>query len=320
MPQVALRWLDKDGALHQGDATDLDSSAEEGMYWLWIDVTDPDETTLAQVQARFDLHELAVEDAAHPQHRAKLDPYPNGLFLAWLTPEHPRGDGVTSRELDVFMGERYLVTLHGGPNPAVDAVAHGMGSAIAAGPAWALHKIIDVLVDSTLPLVDRIGEQLSTIEDRMLDNPRQNDLRDLHRVRRQLVRLHRILGPERDLLRGLARESDFVDDDAYRYFQDVGDHLARALDSVETYQDVGASVMDVFLSAQNNRMNAIMKQLTVVATIFMPLTLISGIFGMNLVLGMWPPVTRTWSFAAVIGGMLAIAAVMAIYFRKKDWW
>ena len=154
----------------------------------------------------------------------------------------------------------------------------------------------------------------------LADNPRQDELRSLHRVRRQLVRLHRIVAPERDILRGFARESDIIGEDAYRYFQDVSDHVARVLDSIETYQDVAASVMDVYLSAQNNRMNEIMKQLTVVATIFMPLTLLSGIYGMNVVAGMWPPPLARWSFAAIVVSMLAIAAVMAAYFRKKNWW
>ena len=114
-------------------------------------------------------------------------------------------------------------------------------------------------------------------------------------------RLHRIVAPERDVIRGVARERDVVSDDAYRYFQDVGDHLSRVQDSIETYQDVAASVMDVYLSAQNNRMNEIMKQLTVVATIFMPLTLLSGIYGMNLLRGMWPPPEAWWSFSLVVG-------------------
>ena len=122
------------------------------------------------------------------------------------------------------------------------------------------------------------------------------------------------------MLRGLARESGVISPDAYTYFQDVGDHIARAIDSVETYQDVAASVMDVYLSAQSNRMNEIMKQLTVVATIFMPLTLITGIYGMNLVLGMWPPTTATWSFPVLMASMLVIAVVMAAYFRRKNWW
>jgi magnesium transporter len=322
MAEVVVRWLDSDGALQSGGEADVDVARQSGASWVWADVTKPDTHMLAGICGKFGFHELALEDVEHSQHRAKLDGYPNGLFLVWLTPEHPRGDNVTVGELDVFVGKDYLVTVHATSNKAIDAVAGDALRLMQAGPAWALHKIIDLLVDSTLPLIDRIGEQLSGIEDKMLSSPRQDDLLSLHRVRRQLVRLHRIVAPERDMLRGLARTSDVVSEDAYRYFQDVGDHLARALDSIETYQDVAASVMDVYLSAQNNRMNEIMKQLTVVATIFMPLTLISGIYGMNLTAGMWPPsgdVSR-WSFWAVMILMLAIATSMALYFRRKNWW
>ena len=325
MPDVTLRWRDKAGGLMTagaGSKADIDAAFEAGAAWLWADVTDPDAHTLAALSARFAFHELAVEDAEHQQRRAKLDQYPSGLFLVWLTPERARGDGVVTTEIDVFVGKEYLVTVHAGANKAGDTIAERADEAMATGPAWVLHKIIDLLVDSTLPLVDKVGEQLESIEDRMLDNPRQDDLRALHRVRRQLTRLHRIIAPERDMLRGLARESGVISADAYSYFQDVGDHIARALDSVETYQDVAASVMDVYLSAQSNRMNEIMKQLTVVATIFMPLTLITGIYGMNVTAGMWPPSgdLTPWAFWAVVGWMVALSVVMALYFRKKNWW
>ena len=323
MPDAMLRWLDGAGELKTATTVstlDLDAAFSDGAKWVWADLTDPVAGTLDALCQRFGFHDLAVEDAAHQQHRAKLDQYPNGLFVVWLTPERPRADGIMANELDVFVGEQYLVTVHAVANRAVDAVGEEALQAMATGPAWVLHKIIDLLVDSTLPLIDRVGEKLETIEDRMLGNPRQEDLLALHRVRRQLVRLHRIVAPERDMLRGLARESGVISTEAYSYFQDVGDHIARALDSIETYQDVAASVMDVYLSAQNNRMNEIMKQLTVVATIFMPLTLISGIYGMNLVLGMWPPINALWSFWAVIVVMLVIALGMAMYFRRKNWW
>jgi len=323
MPRVVLRWLDTAGALQTASSVakgDLDAAFSQGAKWVWADVTDPVNDTLSVLSERFAFHPLAIEDTAHQQHRAKLDQYPNGLFLVWLTPEHPHGDGVVVSELDVFVGSEYLVTVHKGTNKGVDAVAEDGAQAMATGPAWVLHKIIDVLVDSTLPLVDKVGERLDSIEDTMLGNPRQEDLISLHRVRRQLVRLHRIIAPERDMLRGLARESGVISADAYTYFQDVGDHIARALDSVETYQDVAASVMDVYLSAQSNRMNEIMKQLTVVATIFMPLTLISGIYGMNLVKDMWPSPLGDFSFLAIIVFMTLIAVVMALYFRKKKWW
>ncbi len=238
----------------------------------------------------------------------------------WLAPKRREGDGITTQEVDFFLGTDYLISLHAGRVEAIETVAAQGPRPLKSGPDWTLHATIDLLVDSVLPLIDDIGEQLDSVEDRMLDNPRQEDLVSLHQIRRQLVRLHRIVAPERDVIRGVARERDIVSEDAYRYFLDVGDHLARVQDSIETYQDVGASVMDIYLSAQNNRMNEIMKQLTVVATIFMPLTLISGIYGMNVILGMWPPVDRVWSFSAVVGSMVLIAVVMAVYFRKKNWW
>jgi magnesium transporter len=221
----------------------------------------------------------------------------------------------------VFLGPKYLITLHDSEVPAITHIAEEAGKTLRSGADWTLHAIIDLQVDTTMPLIDEIGEELNTIEDAMLEtSPRQSDLRDLHQVRRQLVRLHRIVAPERDVLHSLARERDVVSEEAYRYFLDVADHVARVLDSIETYQDVGASVMDVYLSAQNNRMNEIMKQLTVVATIFMPLTLMSGIYGMNLVVGMWPSPLRPWSFGLVVLSMLVIALTMAAYFRKKKWW
>jgi magnesium transporter len=134
------------------------------------------------------------------------------------------------------------------------------------------------------------------------------------------MQLHRVVGPSRDILRGLVRERSMIGEEVYRYFQDVGDHLARVDDSIETYRDVGAAAMDIYLSAQSNRMNEIMKQLTVVATIFMPLTLISGIYGMNVLRGMWPPVMAWWSFPMIIAVMLAISVGMALYFRRRKWW
>ena len=319
MPEVALRWMDAKGELKTGGAECLpDCLAAD---WVWADLTKPTPELIEQFRERFDLHPLVVEDFLHTQKRSKLDIYPAGVFMTWLTPRRRRGDGVVVDELDIMLGAGYLITSHATDMAAIDAVASESERSLRSGADWTLHSIIDLLVNSTLPLIDMIGEELYAIEEAMLDsNPRQEDLRKLHQVRRQLVRLHRIVAPERDVLHALARARDIVSEEAYRYFLDVSDHVARVLDSIETYQDVGASVMDLYLSAQNNRMNAIMKQLTVVATIFMPLTLISGIYGTNLLKGMWPSPDAAWSFAAVIGSMGVLAITMALYFRKKNWW
>lgn len=318
MSDVVVLWTDPDGNVQtQGrEALEKMPSAQ----WVWIDVTDPDNETLETLAHAYDLHPLGVEDVMHGQRRAKLDLYPSGAFLAWLTPTHRRGEGVVTRELDFFVGAGYLITLHRGHDEAIEQVSKDVERTLRGGPDWLLHALVDILVDSTLPLVDRMGEELSSIEDTMLNNPRQEDLQRLHKVRRQLVRMHRIVSPERDIVRALGRERGSESDEVYRYFQDIGDHISILLDSVETYQDVAASVMDVYLSAQNNRMNLIMKQLTVVATIFMPLTLVSGIYGMNLLQGMWPPPEATWSFTGVVLLMAAVGIGMAVYFRRKKWW
>lgn len=315
-----MRWIDKSGAFQSQTGEGAESLPTEWSV-IWVDVTAPTEDVMHMLAEPLGLHALGIEDALHAQRRPKLDVYSDGLFLAWLAPRALDGDGVAADEVDAFIGKGYLVTVHDAPNKCVEDAARDIDRRLPGGPDWILHSIIDRLVDDSLPLVDELGERLGSIEDVMLeDSPRQAELRDLHRVRRQLVRMHRIVAPERDILRSFARESDVVGEDAYRYFQDVGDHVARLLDGIETYQDVGASVMDVYLSAQSNRMNEIMKQLTVVATIFMPLTLISGIYGMNVTTGMWPSTNSPWSFGVIVVAMVAIAVAMALYFRKRKWW
>ena len=319
MGAIDIRWFDSEGMLQSGGEEALEDAKASG--WTWVDITGDDPDHIAIVRETFGLHPLSIEDVVHSQRRAKLDIFPDSLFLAWLTPVERFEDQIKVEELDVFVGKSYLITVHTARVPAVEDVVERLRHLSHVGSDWVLHALIDQLVDSTLPLVDAIGEDLNTIEDSMLtDDPRQGDLKELHRVRRQLVQLHRIVAPERDVVHALVRADSVVTEDAYRYFLDVSDHVSRVLDSVETYQDVGASVMDVYLSSQNNRMNEIMKQLTVVATIFMPLTLISGIYGMNLLSGMWPSPDASWSFFAVVGFMLAIALVMSAYFRRKHWW
>jgi magnesium transporter len=310
--------LDDDGAVHSRDVADIASTREA--KWRWVDVIRGSETVLDELAREFGLHPLLVEDALHRQHRPKLDTFADGAFLAWLTPVRCVGDGIESLELDVFIGPEYLITVREDHSEAISDVVAEAERVMALGPDWLLHAIIDRLVDSVLPIADGLGDDLDDVEDALLGAPKPENLRSLYTIRRQLVQLHRIVAPERDILRGLARERGIVGEEAYRYFQDVADHLARVEDSIETYRDVGAAAMDIYLSAQSNRMNEIMKQLTVVATIVMPLTLISGIYGMNVIRCMWPPVSAVWSFWAVVVSMVAIAIGMALYFRRKNWW
>ncbi|TDB39037.1 MAG: magnesium/cobalt transporter CorA [Actinobacteria bacterium] len=313
---ITVRWIDH-GTLR---ADGLESLPDTLTGAVWIDVVDVDQDSLAAVAARFSLPPLAVEDCLHFPQRPKIDAYPDVTFLIWLLPGLVSGDGIASQELDVFLGEEHLVTVHREKIDVIDRVAAHAEEYLKRGVEWTLHAILDTAVDEVFPVIESLSDELEELEDLMLSDARPTNLQRLYAAKRALVQLHKVIGPERDVVRGLARLEAFVEPAAYMYFQDIGDHLARVADQVDTYRDVASGTMDIYLSSVSNRMNAIMKQLTIIATIFMPLTLISGIYGMNVVKGMWPPIAAAWSFPAIIGVMLMITVWMLWYFKRRDWW
>jgi len=315
---ATLTWMTEAGAVRSGDLDDLIASRES--TWRWVDVSAQRDSTLAVLAEEFDLHPLVVEDALHQQRRPKYDQLDDGAFISWLYSAETASEKSHSGELDVFIGSNYLITLHDGTLPAIDEVSQASSRFTSLGVDWVLHAILDRLVDSQIHEIDRIGDSLDEIESALQEDPLGTDLPALYAARRQLFRLHRIVSSERDVLRELMRHEVIMSAEVLRYYEDVGDHLAHIEDAVLGYREIGASLMELHLSSQNTRMNEIMKQLTVVATIFMPLTLISGIYGMNLIHGMWPPVDSAWSFVAVVSFMLVIASCMAIFFRRVKWW
>lgn len=315
---VTVRWI-VDHAIRSGALDDLAEARSSGGV-VWVDVLEPDEDALSVLQKAYDLHPLAVEDALHDGQRPKLDAYPTNLFLVWIAPRLGDGCSLATSEIDVFFGSDYLITTHTDRVPAIDSVAADACAALARGADWTLHAILDSSVDGMFPVVDMVGEELDRLENELLARVQDGQLRDLYAVKRVMLALHKVIGPERDVLRAMARHEGIVSQEAYLYFQDVGDHVARISDAIDTYRDVASSVMDIYLSAISNQLNVVMKQLTVVATIFMPLTLISGVYGMNLLNGMWPPSDATWSFPVVIGSFAVIAAGMLYVFKKRGWW
>jgi len=311
--RVTARWI-HDGALHSDT---LDALPAELTGSLWIDVTDPDESALAAVSARVPLPPLAIEDCLHFPQRPKIEANDGSLFMVWIAP-CLRDDRFEASELDVFLGDRWLITVHHEPLAAIDAVALEAHTHLGLGPDWLLHAVIDRVVDDVFPVVDEVADRLDRLQDEMLERADRSQLEELYDTRRDLLHMHKTVAPERDMLRALVREREVVSAEAYRYFQDVADHLARVEDSIDTYREVAAAAMDIYLSAQSNRMNAIMKQLTIVATIFMPLTLITGVYGMNF--KYLPELGWRYGYFGVLVAMVLIAAGMLAFFKSRDWW
>ena len=317
MSEVRVRWIGEDGDVRSGTEESIPNASGP---WVWIDIADPDQETLDRIATPLGLHPLAVEDSYKPQARPKLDLYPEGPFLVWLAPRLGADGSIVHDELDIHLSAQHLVTIHRGRIDAVDSLMGDALRAMPQGPDWVLHGILDRMVDSLMPVVDGIGDRIDAVEDHMLDDPRHQDLQELYLTRRQLLLMHRSIAPQRDLIRALARERDFVSVDAYRYFDDVVDHLTYVEQALDTYREVVSAVMDIYLSAQSNRLNEVMKVLTVVTVLLGAATLISGIYGMNLLGGMWPPPDSPWGFGAAILSMVVVGVIMTVYFRRKNWW
>ena len=314
---VTVRVLDATGFRVLGPEG-LES--ESKVVSIWVDVADPDEADLERVGRRFGLHPLALEDCLHTPQRPKIEVFDGHVFLIWTAPR-PGAQDASLAEVDTFLGNDWLVTIHRGANRAIE---HAVGDAavlMASGPDRVLHAVLDHLVDGVFSAIDDVEESLERLEDELLqaeEGVSPAHLRQIHVMRRQILDLHRIIAPERDIVRALLRERDFVSPDAFRYFSDVGDHLARVEDALDSLRTVATDLTDIHLSAVANRTNEIMKRLTVVATIFMPLTLLTGIYGMNF--RTFPELGWSLGYPAVLSLMIAVTVSMLVYFRRRGWW
>lgn len=314
--EVVCRWVE-DGTARVGGCDDLQASRGKGC--VWVDVTDPDEDALQRLASVFGLHPLAIEDCLHFPQRPKLDTYESGPFMIWLVPESSPDGRFDRAEIDIFLGRDFLITSHRGKVDVIDEVASGdPAEVLRRGPEWALHALLDRAVDKVFPLLDRASDILDRLEDELLASPDQEALQRLYMVKRRLIAAHKTVGPERDVIRALARQQAYVSEEAYLYFQDIGDHLARVEDTVDTYRDVASGVMDIYLSSVSNRLNTIMKRLTIVATVFMPGTLIAGIYGMNF--HFMPELGWRFGYLFVLALMVAVTGGMLIWFKRSDWW
>jgi len=288
----------------------------------WIDLQPPDDAALKLLQQRFGFHPLAIEDCITAIQRAKVDEYGNHLFLvthSMKVAEHGRR-GIETGELDAFLGERYLVTVHRDPIPGLDIVwkrASSDATCGVHGMDFIYYLIVDELVDEVFPLVDRVSDQLEEVEGAILKRVDSRQLSQLMRLKRWLISMRRVLSPERDMLATLLRRGDLrISDKTAVYFRDVYDHVVRAYEQIDVERDLLGNAMDAYLSMMANRSTIIMKQLTLLASIFLPLTFMTGFFGQNF--NALPFDSRSL-FYTELGACVALPLFMFVWFRRSGW-
>jgi len=297
------------------------SLASGAFFWLDLDGVDTEAHDV--LLTSFHIHHLAADDARHFGQRPKIEDYDNFTYMV----VHGAGlGGKGTLEVHFVIAEHYVITVHRGSCPALDAVherqeRRGVDNVVT--PQFTvLYVMIDHLVDSFFPFLDVFDNQIDDLEDAILVKPTDKQLGTLFDMKRNLISVRKVVTPQRDMFAGIiAGVSPIpgVTDEGQRYMRDIYDHLIRIGDLVDGYRDLLSGALDTHLSTVSNRLNVVMKQLTIIATIFLPLTFITGFFGQNFA---WlvTRITGGWAFAifAILFEVLC-AVGLAIYFRKKGW-
>ena len=293
---------------------------------LWVDLVEPtDEESNWVLNELFQFHPLAVEDAIRDSHVPKVDDYSSYLYLVF----HTVGMGdermdLHTYEMDMFLGANYLVTMHTVEHTSIDKMwqaDYHQRNGLSRGPAHLLYELLDRQIDGYIPLLDRFEEQMEALGDivvRKEQPPGSMVLNEILTAKSSALRLHRILVPQRELLYRLSR-NDFtvIPAETRIYFRDVYDHLVRFTDLAESMRELAGSTIEIHLAMAGNRMNEVMKVLTVISTIFMPLSFVAGVYGMNFV--HMPELDWRFGYALVWLIFIMIVFVMVRMFRRRGW-
>lgn len=288
----------------------------------WLDVTGVhDPASIRELGEVFGLHPLALEDILNSGQRPKIDFHEQHAFLILNLP-HLIGDDIVLEQVSLFVGDGHLLSFCSGTGVAFEPVRErlrqGFGRIRNRGVDYLLYTLMDVVIDSAFPLLEEIGERIEELEEQVLENPDRSILNTLHQLKRDLLLLRRALWPQREVIsRLIQHNAELVNAEMRPYFSDCYDHAVQVIDLIETYREMLSGMLDIYLSSLSNRMNDIMRVLTVIATIFIPLTFIVGVYGMNF--DNMPELKWHYGYFIIWGIMLALAVGMLFAFKRRKW-
>lgn len=296
----------------------------------WIHVQgDAEPDTMRQLGKLFGLHQLALEDVINSPQRPKIDTYDEHVFV---TMAHPVVDTHDKRirleQVSFFLGSGFVVSFHPGKHDPFEPVRQRLrnhsGRIRQRSTDYLLYALLDVVIDEGFPVLEWLGDEIEEMEVELLDSPTHATLHWLHRQKRELLLLRRMLWPQREVLNTLVRDdTPFINDTTHVYFRDCYDHTIQIMDLLETYRDTVTGLLDVYLSSASYRLNEIMRVLTIIATIFIPLTFLVGVYGMNFINpdSPWamPELRWYYGYPMLWIVMIGITITMLVYFRRRKW-
>jgi magnesium transporter len=333
LPAMQLTYRDGTGAFHADwPVSRIQEAIDDRGGLLWLDIQGPDEPADRKLEDWlcnvFQFHPLAVEDALRETHIPKVDDWGDYLYLVFHVARIIQGtDALELDELDFFLGRNFLVTYHTTPLPILDQdrinIEQDPRDRLRSGADHLLYHFLELAIDQSLAAIEKLDEQVDSIQNAVLESASPKNLRTIFRIKRSAIQLHRSLSPQREVLNRLARDPYQVVQAKHRvYFRDLYDHVVRIHDISESLRDLISGAIETYLSVVSNRTNDIMKVLTIASVMFLPMTVLVGFFGMNF-FGESIELKKTWPKGLLFWGTNVIMAVSPvfiwIYARRKKW-
>ncbi|MEX0714353.1 MAG: magnesium/cobalt transporter CorA [Pirellulales bacterium] len=306
-------------------ATLLDFLGKWPVTWVNVEGLG-DAATIRELGRLFALHPLALEDVVNVHQRPKVEQYGDHLFVVARMVRY--NGRLETEQVSMFLGRGFVLTFLEDPGDAFDPVRQrlrgGQGRIRAASAGYLAYSLLDAVIDAYFPVIEAYGDRLERLEDSVIARPDRAAIAEIHEAKHELRHLRRTIWPLRDAVNELARDdSSLIDADTRVYLRDCYDHTIQIIDLVETYRELGADLSDLYLSSLSNRMNEVIKVLTIISTIFMPLSFIAGVYGMNFNTqrSPWnmPELNWAWGYLFALGLMAGVAALMLSFFHRQGW-
>lgn len=326
-PCITLIAYGPTGAIEKACASPEEAAAERGRHAVvWVNVDGlGDAAVISRLGELFGLHRLALEDVVNVHQRAKVEPYGEHVFMVFR--EARFDEGLEMDQISLFVGRDFIITFQERAgdafDPVRDRIRRNKGRVTAEGADYLAYALIDAIIDACFPVLEKYGERLEALEDETIDHPGRETVQAIHDIKRDFLTLRRAIWPAREALSTIIREDlPPLGAGIKVFFRDCYDHTVQLIDMLETYRETGSDLMEVYLSSLSNRMNEVIKVLTIISTIFMPLGFIAGVYGMNFStahpLNM-PELSWRYGYIAVLSLMGLVAAGLLLYFRRRGW-
>lgn len=292
---------------------------------IWINIVGLHQVeALEKLNDCFGLHPLVLEDILNTDQRPKMEDFGEYLYIVLksLFLNQKPGEAIESEQVSLILGPNFVLSFQEKEGPLFDGIRdrirNGKGRLRKLGADYLVHALLDTIVDHYFVVSEKLGEKIETLEDELVSRPTPGTLREIHKLKREMIFLRKAVWPLREVIGRLERrETDLIKESTVIYLRDIYDHTIQAIDNIETFRDILSGMLDIYLSSLSNRMNEIMKVLTIISTLFIPLTFIVGWYGMNF--KHMPELEWQWGYPTVLFVMLAVTVFMLAYFRRKKW-